>query len=299
MLPPLFRDDLPRWQQLVAPAWLHDLLQGKAVVAAPAGRWCLFEVGCDAVESFLVSHIPGAAYLDTNCLEQEPFWNKVSDEDLLRVLLDIGVDHDTTVVLYGRYTTAAARAAHLMLYAGVRDVRLLDGGFTAWQRAGLLVESGPSPVYSPAAAFGGVFPGCPQYLINTIQARALLSQSDGALVSIRTWDEFTGKTSGYCYIDAKGDIPGARWGRAGDVDDMNSMSDFQQPDGTMKPARDIGQFWREEGIHADQQVAFYCGTGWRASLAFYYAWLMGWERISVYDGGWFEWSSNRPDDLTP
>jgi hypothetical protein len=23
---------------------------------------------------------------------------------------------------------------------------------------------------------------------------------------------------------------------------------------------------------------------------FFYAWLMGWERISVYDGGWYEWS---------
>jgi thiosulfate/3-mercaptopyruvate sulfurtransferase len=40
------------------------------------------------------------------------------------------------------------------------------------------------------------------------------------------------------------------------------------------------------------RIAFYCGTGWRASLAFFYAWLMGWEHISVYDGGWFEWSSD-------
>jgi hypothetical protein len=30
--------------------------------------------------------------------------------------------------------------------------------------------------------------------------------------------------------------------------------------------------------------------GWRASLAFFYAWLMDWERIAVYDGGWCEWS---------
>jgi thiosulfate/3-mercaptopyruvate sulfurtransferase len=37
-------------------------------------------------------------------------------------------------------------------------------------------------------------------------------------------------------------------------------------------------------------TAFYCGTGWRASMAFFYAWLMDWPHISVYDGGWFEWS---------
>ena len=297
-LSPLFSGDLARWQQLITPLWLHDLMKGGAVTAAPAANWRLFEVGCDALDPFLQGHLPGAAYLDTNCLEQEPFWNKVPDPDLLRLLLDIGIGHDTTVVLYGRSTTAAARAAHLMLYAGVRDVRLLDGGLAAWRRAGLPVVAGAPHVHAPVAAFGADFPGCPQYLINTPQARVLLSQPDGALVSIRTWDEFTGKTSGYSYIAARGDIPGARWGHAGEDDDMNSMSAFQQPDGSMKPAIEICQFWRDEGIHARQQVAFYCGTGWRASLAFYYAWLMGWERISVYDGGWFEWSSNPQNPVT-
>jgi len=293
----LFRDDLVRWQQLIAPFWLHDLMAGVAVTAMPSGEWRLFEVGCEALDLFLQSHIPGAAYLDTNSLEEEPFWNKVPDPDLLRALLDAGIRCDTTVVLYGRHTTATARAAHLLLYAGVKDVRLLDGGLPAWQRADLPLATGAAHVYPPATAFGAEFPGCPQYLIDTLQAKALLSQRDGALVSIRTWEEFTGKTSGYSYIKARGEIPGARWGHAGDDDDMNSMSTFQQPDGTMRPAHEICQFWRDEDIHPHQQVAFYCGTGWRASMAFYYAWLMNWERISVYDGGWFEWSSNSPDDF--
>jgi thiosulfate/3-mercaptopyruvate sulfurtransferase len=60
----------------------------------------------------------------------------------------------------------------------------------------------------------------------------------------------------------------------------------------MRAAHDIEALWRNAGIHRDQQVAFYCGTGWRASLAFFYAWLMGWKQISVYDGGWFEWSAD-------
>jgi thiosulfate/3-mercaptopyruvate sulfurtransferase len=60
----------------------------------------------------------------------------------------------------------------------------------------------------------------------------------------------------------------------------------------MKPAAEIARVWLEGGIRPDMRIAFYCGTGWRASLAFFYAWLMGWERISVYDGGWYEWSSD-------
>lgn len=41
-----------------------------------------------------------------------------------------------------------------------------------------------------------------------------------------------------------------------------------------------------------QQVSFYCGTGWRASETFMYARAMGWKNVSVYDGGWYEWSSD-------
>lgn len=291
---PFFRDDLVRWQQLISPHWLHSLLAGDEVMAAPTGNWRLFEVDFGAPDAYEQSHIPGAAYLDTHCLEDGPLWNKVADDLLLQLLLDIGIRHDTTVILYSRNMAAAARAAHLMLYAGVEDVRLLDGGFDAWQRAGLPCAAGAPQSYPSATEFGVPFPGNPHFMTDLHQAHALLLQPGGALVSIRSWDEFTGKTSGYSYIQAKGDISGALWGHAGSSvgADVNDMSAFHRPDGTLLPVSDILQFWRQEGIHADLQTAFYCGTGWRASLAFYYAWLMGWDNISVYDGGWFEWSQS-------
>ncbi len=255
----------------------------------------LFEVGCGGEGAYLAGHIPGARYLDTSLVEQAPLWNKVPDDVLLANLLAHGVAHDSCVVLYGRNPLAAARVAHLLLYAGVRDVRLLDGGLATWCAAGLPLDCAPVEPYPAQAAFGATFPACPGYLIGLDQACALLDQRDGALVSIRTWAEFSGQTSGYSYIAAKGDIPGARWGRAGEDGDINSMSDYQRADGRMRAPADIIRFWQDSGILREQQLAFYCGTGWRASLAFYYAWLMGWERISVFDGGWFEWSDSLPD----
>ncbi len=287
-----FPRHLARWQQLVTATWLDNLIAGVAVIAAPAGDWRLFEVGCGMADFSVPGHIPGAGFIDTNWLEQGRYWNKVPDAALLPLLLGLGIRHDTTVVLYGKNNLAAARAAHLLLYAGVADVRLLDGGFTVWQRAGLPLAQGDPVVYPAASDFGVVFPAHPEYLIDTMQAATLLQQIDGALVSIRSWQEFIGLSSGYCYIDACGDIPGARWGRAGEPGDVNSMRDFQHPNGAMKPPADICAFWEKTGIHAGQQIAFYCGTSWRASLAFFYAWLMNWERISVYDGGWYQWSSD-------
>jgi thiosulfate/3-mercaptopyruvate sulfurtransferase len=195
-----------------------------------------------------------------------------------------------TVVLYGRNALAAARAAHLMLYAGVSDVRLLDAGLAGWTRAGLGLEPGPPRLRSSAADFGAAFPARPDYLFDMVQVRRFLDRGEGALVSTRTWNEFTGKTSGYSYIDARGEIPGALWGRAGGDDDVNSMTEFHHHDGRMKPAADIRRMWQAAGLHPGRHTVFYCGTGWRASLAFFYAWLMNWERIAVYDGGWCEWS---------
>ena len=130
--------------------------------------------------------------------------------------------------------------------------------------------------------------------MDLVQVKAFSQDANTTLASIRTWAEFSGQTSGYPYIATPGDIPGARWGRAGVDGDVNSMSDFQRDDGTMKPSAEITTMWREQGIERHQLTVFYCGTGWRASLAFFYAWLMGWEQIAVFDGGWFEWSSVYP-----
>lgn len=292
-----FRRDLHRWRQLVTPAWVAALLAGTPLVAAPRRHWRLFEIGFDALPAFEGGHIAGAGYIDTAHLEHGALWNKVSDQALERCLLHHGIRHDTTVVLYGRNCLAAARAAHLMLYAGVNDVRLLDGGLAAWSRAGLALVPGSAHPYRSAPDFGVAFPAHPEYLFDMRQARALLQQADGTLVSTRSWNEFIGTTSGYSYIEAKGDIPGAIWGRAGDDDDVNSMTEFHHADGTMRSSAAIARLWRGAGVRPEQHTVFYCGTGWRASLAFYYAWLMNWERIAVYDGGWCEWSRERDNPV--
>ncbi len=280
-----------RWQQLVTPYWLNQLLAGKSA-APPSTGWQLFEIGNNAELAYASGHIPGASYLDTSRFERAPLWNKVTDADLLQCLLSKGITHSSCAIVYGRNNLAAARVAHLLLYAGVRDVRLLDGGLDAWTAAGLPLSCHSLAAQVPITSFGSVFPAHPEYLIDTLQAKRLLHTANAALVSIRSRAEFYGQTSGYSYIKACGEIPGARWGQAGLDGDINSMSAFQHADGRMKSAVEICRFWHEAGIHPGQHNAFYCGTGWRASLAFFYAWVMGWENISVYDGGWHEWSSD-------
>ncbi len=260
---------LPHFEQLVYPQWLHDLQRGEPVTAAPAGEWKVFEAAWGAPKFYLLSHIPGAGYIDTNEVESEPLWNKVSDAQLKAMLAKHGIRHDTTVILYGRDVYAAARVAQIMLYAGVKDVRLLDGGWKTWSDAVCRLSAERRQNRNLNRILAPPIPGQPQLMLNTEQARALLHRQDASLVSIRSWPEFIGTTSGYSYIKPKGEIAGARWGHAGS--DSTHMEDFHNPDGTMRSADDIAAMWKSWNILPSQQVSFYCGTGWRASETFMYA----------------------------
>ena len=110
----------------------------------------------------------------------------------------------------------------------------------------------------------------------TEEVKTLVAERDAALVSVRSWAEYTGVTSGYSYIQPKGRIAGDVWGHAGST--PLRMDHYRNVDNTMRNYHDIAAQWRAWGVTPDKRIAFYCGTGWRASEAFFYAHLMGWPR---------------------
>src|SRR6266516_2609441 len=296
---------LPNYDKLVHTDWLRRLLDGERPEAAPAGRFLLFHVNFGVPEEYEENHLPGALYFDTNQVESPVDWNRRSPEELEAALRGLGITRDTTVVLYGRDTEgeanekwpgrragqiAATRAAMILRYAGVDDVRLLDGGYDAWVQAGNALETTlrePTPVPS----FGAPIPLRPEVIVDIGEAKEILSDPDAAaLVSVRTWNEHIGRVSGYNYIGPAGRIEGDVWGNCGS--DAYHMQHYRNVDNTMRAYPEIAANWEEAGITPDKWVAFYCGTGWRASETWFYAYLMGWQRIAVYDGGWYEWSQD-------
>jgi 3-mercaptopyruvate sulfurtransferase SseA len=283
-------DHLANYEKLVHPQWVDKLISGENPETYPGNGFIAFEVSLGEVEEPTAGHIPEAIHLDTNAIEKGPLWNRESDQELEEVLLAHGVTHDKTVVLYSKDTAAASRAASILMYAGVKDVRLLDGGLEAWTAAGYDVDTEihrPAPV----TAFGRTIPAHPEYIVDSEQVTALLADPEAVLVSVRSWAEYIGETSGYTYMREKGRIAGAVWGHSGS--ESQSMQGYRNIDHTMRSYLEIASVWRDEGITPDKRVIFYCGTGWRASEAFFCAYLMGWKRISVYDGGWLEWSLDK------
>jgi thiosulfate/3-mercaptopyruvate sulfurtransferase len=278
---------LARYEKLVHPRWVRRLISGRKPETYRGKGHVLLDVTSQGPELYRAGHIPTAQFLDSGALEEEPLWNRVPDERLEQILLAQGITRDTAVVLYGRETAVAARIACVLLYAGVEDVRLLNGGFGAWTRAGYEVDTATrQPI--PAHNFGGSIPAHPEFIVDTPEVRALLARNEAQLVSVRSWAEYSGETSGYSFVKRAGHIPGAIWGRSGS--DPQHMQDCTNIDDTMRNYEEIASIWREAGVDPHTRLIFYCGTGWRASQAFFCAYLMGWSNIAVYDGGWFEWS---------
>ncbi len=295
---------LERYQQLVYPEWVRDLISGKCPDGVADDNYVLCHTHFDYPQDYHDGHIPGAVPLNTNELESTDTWNRRPPDELKAALESLGIRQDTTVVLYGRFSyptydqdypaqsaghLGAMRCAALMLYAGVEDVKILNGGINTWESAGYEISTEPVDP-EPVEDFGAEVPGRPEYMLDLTEARALLETDDGDLVSVRSWAEFIGERSGYHYIDKTGRIPGAVFGNCGS--DAYHMENYRNFDYTTREFPEIAAQWAEKGITPDRHIAFYCGTGWRGSEAFMNAYLMGWPNISVYDGGWHEWSNH-------
>jgi molybdopterin synthase sulfurtransferase len=302
--PGLPMDHLPRYRHLVPPEWVHRLITGEQPDEYDGGGFVVCHAHYRNPDDYAQGHVPGAVALDTLLLESPETWNRRSPGEVRAALLGLGITADTTVVLYGRFgfpdnddpfpgsaagQLAAFRCAFIMLWAGVRNVRIMNGAMQGWLDAGYDVSTDAvSP--TPAEDFGAEVPAAPDLAVDVPEAKEIIASPEANLVSVRSWPEYIGQVSGYNYIDKKGRIPGSVFGNCGS--DAYHMENYRNLDHTTREYGEVVEEWRGIGITPEKRNAFYCGTGWRGSEAFFNAWLLGWPRVAVFDGGWFEWSSD-------
>src|SRR5687767_8969547 len=104
-----------------------------------------------APEDYTAGHIPGAVHLDlwgVSLIDTDPAPLNAFMWMIEHVLAVHGVDESREVVVYDEQSgIRAARAFWFLEYFGHPSVRMLDGGYGAWTRAGLPVtrEAGPPP----------------------------------------------------------------------------------------------------------------------------------------------------------
>ncbi len=295
---------LERYRQLVSAEWVNGLINGGSPMHYENNKYVLVHAHYKNRDAYLSGHIPGAIDMDTLALEAPETWNRRSPVELKEALEKHGITADTTVVVYGKFMypdskdpfpgsaagdIGAIRCAFIMMYTGVKDVRLLNGGFRSWQDAGYEISYDDEPKKT-VKDFGSAIPAQPGLVVDTPEAKKMIRSRNSELVCVRSKPEYLGEVSGYNYIDARGRIPGAVFADCGS--DAYHMENYRNVDHTTREYHEIVDMWNANGITPDKHLAFYCGTGWRGSEAWFNAWLMGWPRVSVYDGGWYEWSND-------
>ncbi len=302
-------EKLARYHQLVPAEWVHELISGGSPFHYNNDKYVVVHAHYRNRDAYLSGHIPGAIDMDTLALEAPETWNRRSSGEIRAALEEHGITSDTTVVLYGKYMNpenddefpgsaagdiGAIRNAFIMMYAGVKDLRVLNGGYRSWVDEGFEISMEDVPK-TPVPEFGLSIPQYPQLVVDTPRAKEMLAANDAELVCVRSYREYIGEVSGYNYIEPKGRIPGAVFADCGS--DAYHMENYRNFDHTIREAGETSQIWNAQGITPGKHLAFYCGTGWRGSEAWFNAWLMGWPRVSVYDGGWFEWSADADNPI--
>lgn len=270
----------------VSPEWIKSVIDG---AQSESEDYVILECawGEEADDpAYGEGHIQGAYHMNTDYIEEDEYWNIRPAEEIAELLAKYGITKDTTVICYGDGATNSAddRVAFAMLWAGVENVKCLNGGIAAWTAAGYDLETGSNEPEATDKEFGAEIPAHPEYILSVDEVKDKLENDDNfKLVSIRSEAEFKGETSGYGYIDRAGEPKGAIWGH--DTDDGS----YNNEDGTVADISVLEGYLAESGASLDNEIAFYCGTGWRAAIPFLICYQNGYTNVSMYDGGWFQW----------
>ena len=243
-------------------------------------RWTLN--GPPGRDDYEAGHLPGAVFVDleTELTTHGPAGGRHPLPDpavFQRAMRRIGVSAETPVVVYdGATSLAASRLWWLLTDAGHPDVRVLDGGYAAWQAAGRPVETGPGP--TPAAGDFVVESGHRRVVDADAVAALSRSGSGPALVDVRAADRYAGENETVDPI--AGHIPGAV--------NLPSTANLTES-GRFRAAAEIARGYAD----LQGEPVLYCGSGITAAhtlLALETAGRTG----SIYPGSWSDWITD-PD----
>jgi thiosulfate/3-mercaptopyruvate sulfurtransferase len=189
-----------------------------------------------------------------------------------------GVSGSRSVVVYDDVNgLAAARIWWLLSWAGHQDVRLLDGGLSAWRAAGGTLESGS--VTPDAGDF--VVEAGRRAVVDAAEAAALARR--GVLLDARSGDRYRGESEPFDHV--AGHIPGAR--SAPTVDNLTD-------EGRFRDAGELRERFEEAGVEEGAPLGVYCGSGVTAAHELLALELAGIDGGALYVGSWSEWVAD-PD----
>jgi thiosulfate/3-mercaptopyruvate sulfurtransferase len=232
-------------------------------------------------QQYQAGHVPGAVYASENEDLSGPVTPSTgrhplpSPERFAATLGRWGFTPQSEVVAYDPGNGIAAARLWWMLRArGHRQARVLDGGFPAWQAAGLSVETA-TPARTPTEVQAKPFVG----VIATDELQQGLAERSLRLVDARSADRFAGQNE---TIDpVAGHVPGAR---------NHPFALNFSADGHLLDTDTLRQRWQRNlaGV-APSQLVMMCGSGVTACNNLLALAALGIDGARLYADSYSQW----------
>jgi thiosulfate/3-mercaptopyruvate sulfurtransferase len=218
-------------------------------------------------DMYLQGHIPGAAYFDHEKFSDpnSPYICTILSEDELTAQIgNAGISNDAEVVVYASgMLPYAARAWWILRYAGHNNVRVLNGGLSAWKNAGGTIEQ-EIRQYEPSV-FQGRFR--PEMFASKEEVLEATGDGNVATVNVLPIESYEA-----AHIEGSTCLPC--------LDLMQGMDYFLPDDQLALRLKEEGQYKR---------IITYCGGGIAAAVNAMAHVMTGQENVAVYDGSMAEW----------
>lgn len=272
---------LRRSEVLVGNEWVIANMRNPDVHILELGR---------TAEEYASGHIEGAKFVDWRVdisdQSQPDKYNILPSEDFQQLMRSLGIDNDSTIVLYDSIDNRASTRMYWILKYYLHDsVKILEGGLSAWTSA----ELGLTDAYTYIAQS--------DYQLSEIKGTLLVDMhyllnnpvsDDFHLVDGRPFAQYTGEAPGSVYHTGSEHI------REGHIYGAQSVpwADNLNPDGSFKDYDELLALYEAHHVYRGGIVVTYCNEGLHAAMPwFVLSELLGYEDVRLYDSSMVEWAN--------
>lgn len=225
-------------------------------------------------DAYKKGHIPGAVSIDVNLLQSKPNSLILAPDKAADVLGKKGIDGSKRVVLYGEGKEIAFLEFWMLDYLGVPDVKVLDGGIEAWEKAGGQLSQEERTL--PATTFK---PNPDKSKIVSVDdVLAALKDPKVQILDVRTPGEFKGT-----------DVRALRGGHIPGAINIPYEDNFQENSTVLKPLSELEKMYAGK-LDKAKTIIVYCQTGTRSTNTYLVLKELGY-KVRNFDASWVVWGS--------
>ena len=296
---------------LALPMWVFSAPTTRAIDPIVSTQWLADNTGTPNLvildtrspDNYAKGHIPNAVnvpglgnfYLNLFCKDCGLWMELPEDTALFTTIGNAGITGNSRVVVVGRtvdpyapYAVAdAARAAITLLYAGIENVAILNGGYDKWAAEGKTTST--VPVTPTAVAYSGV--ANKEMFVKKDYVEGKIGKS--TIAEAREADIYFGIIQ-EPWTQRAGHIPSAKclpspwfWTFEKDKNGVIKYGTWKDINAAREMASAV------LGKDTSQEIIVYCGVGGYASPLYYVLTQgIGYKNVKIYDGSMQEWSAD-------